>query len=117
MHPAMHPAEGQPAPSNRRRHGRVRCADIRCSLGEVLDLSGSGIRVRSRARPAQGTPIDLTIHALDGPVTVRCVPRQEARHGPSAWDIGLEFTELTPHVRRALVELARASAYNEVLSR
>ncbi len=44
------PSNAETATADRRRHGRLRCADLWCSLGEPLDISASGMRLRHRGR-------------------------------------------------------------------
>jgi hypothetical protein len=92
-----------PSSDNRRRHGRVRMQNISCGLGDVLDLSASGIRVRAKAKvPETGTRFSLKIGGLDSSFYVSCVVKWTRRVGLLAREAGLEFDELTAEQRRNL---------------
>lgn len=98
----------------RRRHGRVRCLDIDCNLGEILDVSASGMRVRTNQRPPTiGTSLTTTLTGLDGPVEFSGVVVWTKRSGFFKFEVGIEFRELSAQMRTALARLARASAHNE----
>ncbi len=98
----------------RRRHGRVRCLDIDCNLGEILDVSASGMRVRTNQRPPTiGTSLTTTVKGLDGPVEFNGVVVWTKRSGFFKFEVGVEFREPSAQMRTALARLARASAHNE----
>lgn len=100
----------------RRRHGRVRCLDIECSFGDILDLSASGMRVRTNQRPPTiGVSFATTLIGLDGPVECIGVVVWTKRAGFFKFEVGIEFRELSAQMRTALARLARASAHNEVM--
>jgi hypothetical protein len=104
---------------NARRHGRVRCQAIHSSLGDVVDLSASGARIRRRRRitGAAGSMVNLEIEGLDGPVRVLARVIWERRLGLFRHEIGVLFEDVAPPVRRALVEIAKRSPANAVLGR
>lgn len=107
-------SESARSSDNRRRHGRVRMQDITCSLGDVLDLSASGLRVRAKvAIPAVGTRFSVKIGGLDNTFYVSCVVKWSRRVGLMSREAGLEFDELTAEQRRSLNLLARTAASNE----
>lgn len=105
-------------PNSKRGAGRVRCQDISCSLGEILDLSASGMRVKSAARiPRIGSAMTVIIGALDGEETVPCTVQWIRRRGWLHREVGLKFGPLSAKVAKSLCDLARAAAYNETLWR
>ena len=104
--------------ANQRRHGRVVCRDVGCTLGEVLDLSASGLRVRAKGRPIveAGDRFSLSIQTLDGPMLAPVQVAWVKRCGFRKHEIGITFGETGPALTQALAALARASANNEVIS-
>lgn len=104
---------------NQRRHGRVKCQDIRCTLGAIEDLSASGLRVSGKGRiPVQaGNVFLMTIHTLDGPMLA---PVRVAWVSKLRWrrfEIGMTFCEVGPELSRALCSIARRAAHNETIAR
>ena len=105
-----------PRPANLRRHGRLLCQQVRCSLGAVLDISFSGMRVRSGTRaPSKGHAIMITLESMDACAIIPATVVWTRRTGIFRHDMGLEFGELSSDVRRLLSEVARGCAYNETL--
>lgn len=93
----------------RRESGRLGVELIESSLGEVLDLSRSGARIRI-TKPSDPPPLDLEI-SLSGfgiditvPATVRWSRTSSGRD--RALEIGLEFGDLDDEQRRQIVSLA-----------
>jgi hypothetical protein len=102
--------------ANKRRFGRVVCQDIQCTLGEILDLSAGGARVKCRSKPPDvGKHFNMELRTLDGALLMDCVVRWVRKSGLFGHQVGVEFCDLTDEHRRALTALARASAHNEVL--
>lgn len=108
--------------ANRRRHGRIRCDGVTCSLGKVLEISASGARVRAplgSAREGDETAVEFT--GLDGPirlgVRVMWVVEDGVVDGVPSSLAGLAYTTLGEPERRALADLARASAGNPTIHR
>lgn len=99
---------------NKRRHGRVLCEGIRSSIGEVLDLSASGMRVRvnriARWREGQVFQVSLLVGTEIVPVTVRIT--RIIRRWFRTPEAGLEFMDTTPAVRSALAAMACVGASN-----
>lgn len=101
---------------NRRRSGRLRCEAVRCSMGEVIDISAGGMRVFRRNRPGAhaGDTVTVTLdamgHQIKAPVRICRVDCQ----GLFKVEIGLEFTQLTPELRATLNEIARSVSTNSV---
>lgn len=96
--------------SQRRRHGRVRADDVLCTLGQVLDLSASGMRVRcGRRAPEVGRTVELGIQGVDGPFLVKAKIVWVSRRGVLSSEMGLEFDQPTDNVKSQLNLLARQS--------
>ncbi len=91
----------QPGEVNQRRAGRVRAADTTTSLGQVLDISANGLRVRRKgAAPVKiGSTFMIDLHAagriLRAPVEVVRIQKI----GWRTFDYGLKFGELPDDVR------------------
>jgi hypothetical protein len=103
---------------NNRKAGRVRCQYVTCSLGEVRDLSSTGLRVLCKKNPgiAAGQAICFKLNTLDGaelPVTAEVAWARKA--GWLKHELGMRFLDVSPELRLALLQLCRASAYNETL--
>lgn len=97
-----------------RRHGRVMCQDITCSIGDVLDLSASGMKVRTRYKlPGEGNVFVITLVTADGPLAILSRVRWIKRSGLFMREAGLEFFDLGPKSRQVLQALAGRAAYNE----
>ena len=100
-----------------RRHGRVACQGVVCSVGEVLDLSASGLRVLTRYRlPEQGEVFVVTIYTMQGPLALLGRVRWSRRKGIFLREAGIEFFDLGPKSRQVLAELAGRVAYNETFA-
>lgn len=100
----------QASGANARRHGRLRVTNATSTMGKVIDISASGMRVRSRTRPPEpGTQVRITIA---GP---SCSTESEARVvwvkklGWLHYEMGLEFLSPVPEVRACLLEIARSA--------
>ncbi|HRJ48947.1 MAG TPA: PilZ domain-containing protein [Phycisphaerales bacterium] len=106
--------------SNRRRHGRIRCEGVTCSIGKVLEISASGARIRAAMGKArEGDETTIEILGLEGPirlgVRVMWVVDDGVADGERCSMAGLAYTALGDAQRRALADLARASASNPTL--
>jgi len=100
--------------AQRRRHGRVRCQDLHCTFGPVLDVSASGMRVTTALKPPKiGEMVATTLHSLDGPVELGCTVAWVRRAGLLRHELGLEFVDLPAFVRLALTRVARGCSQNE----
>lgn len=106
----MGPRQPNPGRSEKRRTGRLRTEPVRCDLGEVVDLSSAGLKVRGRGRrPDRADVFPLQLHAAAGTFTapvriVRCT-----RRGLFGYEIGLEFVEPDGQTREHILAMARAA--------
>ena len=108
-----------PERPDQRRAGRLRCGDLRCSLGAVKDLSATGVLI-SRRKPAitdgpEGArPIVIWIeNPGNGRVFLKARPVRCKRVGLMRHEVAYQFVELTDDKRAALVEIARGSVHHE----
>ncbi len=79
------------------------------TLGEVVDLSGSGARVRCTGRPdiSVGQVLPVTIKSNQCQVTLKSRVVRVQRAGFRTVEIGITFIEIKPGLRAALHHLAR----------
>ena len=101
----------------RRRHGRVRCDETKCTLGEVLDLSASGVRVliRGRVRLRVGAVMPMVIEIGEATAPVEAAVVWVRRAGWFRHIAGLQFVNVTPQQRARLVQIAQIGSNNEFI--
>ncbi|HED54786.1 MAG TPA: PilZ domain-containing protein [Phycisphaerales bacterium] len=103
-------------PENHRRHGRLHVQKTPCSIGTVIDLSCSGMRVSTKFKMKPSDEmIGLRLEGLDGPMLLPCKVVWVRRSGFRRWTVGVEFAAMTQDQRKALSELARSVSRNECL--
>lgn len=109
--PAMLLNDAPPARPNLRRHGRLRCDLLVCTLGTVVDLSASGMRVSRTGKGGHnvGDTIDVRLQTPGLALCVRARVVHLHRSGLLRWNIGLEFVEVTPAIAKGLMEIARVA--------
>lgn len=109
-----HKTDDSQGSTNHRKHGRVRCQGIYCSFGEILDMSGSGMRVLSAIRPpAVDKIVTVTIQTLEGPIAVEARVIWSRKTSFFKREIGMRFIDLLPSAASALSRVGSASANNE----
>lgn len=88
---------------------RYRTFGITCMLGEVLDLSQSGMRVRSRpGLPIrQGETRRWMLEVGSDHIALDGVVRWRRRRGLRSFELGVEFTGTSDKDKAALDEVAR----------
>lgn len=105
------PQRPLPAGACRRRYGRIRVGNVRCTLGRVMDISAGGMRVLNRAMtPVKAdTTVPVQVETGDGWVeaTVRVAWVRAA--GVFRQEMGLEFLMIEDDARRSLMDLANRS--------
>jgi len=104
-------------PVSRRRHGRVRCEQTRCTLGTVLDLSASGMRVLIKGRPRLhvGEVASMQVEIEGGMLVLRAKVVWLNRVSWFRHVAGLEFVDVQPELHRRLVELASVASNKEYI--
>jgi hypothetical protein len=110
------PISGGPQADNRRRHGRIRCDVACCELGDVLNISASGMMVRTRKPLKEGSDVAFWIEGPDGQFTVNALVIRCLKTGWFRHEAALQFQALSDESRKALVAMARlAAAQQEIL--
>ena len=89
--------------SGRRRSGRLRQEEVWCNLGQVKDLSSSGMRVIGKHVPKK--PVITRIMGPAVEVTVSGEVKWSKRLGFRKHEMGVEFIEVTPELAEALTSL------------
>jgi hypothetical protein len=102
-------------PATKRKFGRLKCTMAHCGIGEILDLSAGGMRVRTRQRPASGQTIATEIITQFGPLPVKVSVRWVRRVRLFWFDCGLMFTELDDQAKKMISEFARIAADGEMV--
>jgi len=88
----------------KRRHGRLECEEIPCSIGYIVDMSASGMRLRVGRDTAitEGEETSVTIDHESGllsvPVRVEWMEKLNKRE----FKVGVAFRETSPELRRKL---------------
>jgi hypothetical protein len=100
---------GHLALANLRRHGRVLCQGVVCELGEVLEVSASGMRVFTSTKPPPlETVRDLVISSAPATFSLRALVSWSTWVGGNNHEVGLEFVELTETAQRGLLDIVHA---------
>lgn len=100
----------QPA-TCRRRYGRVRVGNVRCTLGRVVDISAGGLRVLNRSMtPVKADSVlPVQVEATEGWVQASVRVAWVRPAGMFRQELGLEIVAIEDEGREALLELARKS--------
>jgi hypothetical protein len=93
----------------RRSTGRLRQERLQCSLGQILDLSSSGMRLVGRKAPR--TDVTVTIYDRDRILQVTARPVWSKRIGLLKREIGLTFVDVSPAQRKTLTAIASANRW------
>jgi PilZ domain len=114
MNPVPNPPREKP---NARKHGRVRSQTITCSLGEVIDISASGMKVRMGNKPGfkPQEEVPITVNGVNNPFEIRAKFAWARRNSLFKWTAGFQFGTLPDEVRKELLEIARIAAIGEKL--
>lgn len=94
--------------ANRRRHGRIRSKDLNTRLGEVQDLSASGLRLIGEVQPPEnGSILHLDITHPEGSVRVKALVVWQSQIEDGRFEIGLSFEDVNPTTQAGIVKVAR----------
>lgn len=93
----------------RRRYGRVRVGNVRCTLGRVIDISAGGLRVLNRSMtPVKANAvIPVQVEGIENWVQASVRVAWVRPAGMFRQEMGLEIVEIEDEGRQALLELAR----------
>lgn len=107
-----------PSAKDARKHGRLACELLHCTLGEVLDISASGMRVKHRGRfsTAKGETITTTIQVGATKIPAKVKIAWVRRAGFWSHQIGLEFVEMTDESRKVITQIGRLSRKARVIA-
>ena len=100
-----------------RRHGRVQCEMLSCQIGEVVNLSASGVMVKAKGNTDHKTddrvPLDLNCldHKLHVTARVAWLKQED-----KTFSLGLEFIDLTPDQAQRIRELLPIAAAVQTVS-
>src|SRR5688500_4129401 len=101
---------GKPAAVRTRKRESDRFGSdlLTCPLGDVYDLSGTGIRLRGKGRCklALGQVVAVTLQAPQGQLTLQAKVMRIQRQGLRSYDVGMQFIGIKPGTARALRTLA-----------
>lgn len=102
-------ATSQGVQDNRRRHGRLKTEGTESSLGSVVDMSASGMRVHRRgALPvAEGEKFRVDVQIDKEIMSIDVIVRRVRKLGRRKFEFGLEFIHLSDEDRIRLGRLAR----------
>lgn len=92
-----------------RKAERFGGATVRCALGEVEDLSASGMRVLCQGKPPvkPGGVVPIRLRFGDGSLQLQAQVRWSKRKGLKTHEIGLSFVNLKPGMAKVLEAVAR----------
>ncbi|CAG1001113.1 Chaperone protein DnaJ [Phycisphaerales bacterium] len=102
-------AEKAPGPRRPRSAERYQATGLSCLLGDVLDLSTSGVRIRCHQSPAvtKGDTVSLAIKSESQSVRVSARVVWVRRAGLRGALVGLQFVNVRPGIAAALEQLGR----------
>src|SRR3954470_19237754 len=95
---------------DKRRYPRFSTKVIACSLGDVVDLSAGGIRLRGRGKMpvCRGQIIPLTLKAHDSETVTKARVVHIRRVGLRTWEAGFAFVDLRPSLVNDIETLGKS---------
>ncbi len=105
--------------SNCRRHERHQLEVVRCELGEVIDLSRSGVCIATKGKPPvrPNQTADLTLKFNGRQICVAAQARWVKRIGLRSYHIGLMFANISTMVGLVLESVAKFGFVDPVMLR
>jgi DnaJ-domain-containing protein 1 len=102
-------AERQTRRRGKREEERFSTDLLTSTLGDVVDLSGSGLRIRRKSASGVtvGQVLKVELRSDQCHITLKCRVVRVNRTRLREYDIGLTFVEIRPGLRSALHSLAR----------
>ncbi len=92
-----------------RRGDRYQATNVRCMLGDVVDVSSTGLRVRGKGAPPAAAAQVIHLNVCTEGQKVNCAARivWSRRVGFRSFEVGLEFVNTSRGARAAIVQFAR----------
>lgn len=92
-----------------RSNERFPAVGLKCPMGDVMDLSITGLRARSRHRPEMkpGDSVTLVVESESQQIRVTGRAVWVKRAGWRAFEIGVQFIDVRPGIAAALGQLAQ----------
>lgn len=105
------PLPPEPTGEERRQKGRLKCGLLLCELGQVINMSGSGLRVLSTSNPRlkDGTRLTLTLQAQQEKATVRVEVLWSKHVSAGRYELGAKFVEVSDELASNIARLARTT--------
>lgn len=113
-------AQHQPgSASDRRQAGRLICAHTQCQLGEVRDLSRTGVRVVSKrsVNIPDDACVHLTIEAQGQTLVLPARPTWTRKRADGRHETGFQFLTIGPEMTTRICQFARTAVDNRDLKR
>jgi PilZ domain-containing protein len=106
-----------PDEKQNRRHGRVQCEMLTCSLGEIVNLSASGVMIRGKGTfdNDADSRANLDLKCLDHELSVTARVawiQQESR----SFQVGMEFIDITAEQAQRIRDLLPIAAAVQAVS-
>lgn len=103
------PSAKVPARKERRQRNRVMCEGLSCTIGKVIGLSGTGMRIRSRGwcRIRQDDRISLTLRSSELTLKLNARIAWVKKIGVFQYEAGMAFVDLNPEQTSQLGLLAQ----------
>lgn len=107
------------ARKERRTRNRVMCEGLSCTLGKVIGLSGTGMRIRATGwcRIRQGDRISLTIRNSDLSLKLNANIAWVKKVGLFQYEAGMAFVDLKPQQMSELSLMAQIAMPKMTLRR
>lgn len=104
------PADIPERPGDQRRTRRLSQEMLACNLGDVMDLSLGGMRVRTprHGAPDEGREVEVRFDAAEPPLTLRGVVVRSTPLGARRTELGVRFIDVSPEAHRQITRLSMA---------
>ncbi len=99
----------EPDASEKRRNGRYECDGVPTNLGQIVDMSATGVRLRcpARLKVKVGEGKWLSIRSAGGEIDASTVVRRVLRLNKREIEVALEFVEISEEAKKALYRVGQ----------
>lgn len=101
---------------HRRRFGRLKQQGLSCNLGEILDVCGEGVRIRSWRKRSTNTLVTIRLTSYPLPGKLLGVVMWSKRIGFFKHDVGIQFHDADPETVRRLSSIAGCAGTRRITS-